>query len=408
MDGIQSIWPERDKDDLMKKRPEPGKRQALQKYLHLMSKILPCSTLSLNPNISFRLSQASRDLVEDDSHRIMRIANALKEALAQGAPAALDVASFGTTLKTLSSTPLKNVNLRQIYPRFMILCWYSQLRELISLYQSDESVNSNKVRNMVKGMQVLGLPGGGFAGDWYITVPSGSVSETLGARIKAALLSPQEDLKRFIDGVGLPAWPREGSLFFGAGFGDVLESAVSCNGNLEQRERIIKDINSLLKIVASKQRYAADLTVSLEKLKQESNEKRLKFTLKEVCKRLEYLDKKGQLTNGTGLLPALEELLANGTGLLSAVRRYNELKEAARADRESLMAWPGGSVHLTSILEIHRHANRRSQLPGYQKIRSELFALLRQWQSRQKDPRGLESRNIVDHVIALARIAYAG
>jgi KaiC/GvpD/RAD55 family RecA-like ATPase len=408
MDGIQSIWPDWGREDLMKGRPEPSKKQTLEKYLQLMNQILPCSTLFLNPNVPSRLSQASRNLVEDHSYRIARNANALKEALAQGAPAALDVDSFGTTLKTLSSKLLKNVNLRQAYPRYMVLCWYSQLRELISLHQNDEAVESNKVRNMVKDMQVLGLPGGGFAGDWYITVPSGSVSETLGARIKTALLGPQEDLKRFIDGVGLPAWPREDSLFFGASFGDVLESAVWCNGDLEQRERIIKDINNLLKVVAPKQTQSADLMAYLEQSKAVSNRRRLKLILKKICTGLECMDKKGQPASSPRLLPALEELLANGTRFLSAVRRYNELKEAARANRESLMAWPGGSVPLTDVLEIHRHANRRSQLSGYQEIRSELFALLRHWQSKQKDPRGLESRNSVDHVIELARIAYVG
>jgi len=73
------------------------------------------------------------------------------------------------------------------------LCWYSQLRELIA-----------RRPDLSDKLKVVGLPGGGFTGDWYIGVAKGSVSPSIGRVVLKKLCSRAEGYRRFLCGVGLP------------------------------------------------------------------------------------------------------------------------------------------------------------------------------------------------------------
>jgi KaiC/GvpD/RAD55 family RecA-like ATPase len=73
------------------------------------------------------------------------------------------------------------------------ICWYSELRELIECYP-----------RLASQLYVYRLPGGGFTGDWRISVMKGSVSVNLGYDVLRILCGEEEDYKRFIMGVGLP------------------------------------------------------------------------------------------------------------------------------------------------------------------------------------------------------------
>jgi hypothetical protein len=75
----------------------------------------------------------------------------------------------------------------------VFLCWYSQLRELITVHP-----------HLASRIKVCALPGGGFSGDWYLGISKGSVSVELGKEIIEMLSSPQEQYKRLLAGVGLP------------------------------------------------------------------------------------------------------------------------------------------------------------------------------------------------------------
>ena len=75
------------------------------------------------------------------------------------------------------------------------LCWYTQLREWMSMDKSGE---------WARDLRVLPLPGGGFRGDWYLGVVKGSVSRSLGEDLINNLCSSKEDYKRFARGIGLP------------------------------------------------------------------------------------------------------------------------------------------------------------------------------------------------------------
>lgn len=77
------------------------------------------------------------------------------------------------------------------------LCWYSQLRDLIQ-----------RKPELAGELRVCSLPGGGFAGDWYLGIVDGSVSLALGRSIISILCSKGEQYKRLVRGVGLPALLR--------------------------------------------------------------------------------------------------------------------------------------------------------------------------------------------------------
>lgn len=77
----------------------------------------------------------------------------------------------------------------------MYICWYTQLRDFLR----DNPQHISK-------LAVMGLPGGGFSGDWMIEVMPGSLSNVLGTDTLDLMCKPEEEIKRFIQGVGLPAW----------------------------------------------------------------------------------------------------------------------------------------------------------------------------------------------------------
>lgn len=98
--------------------------------------------------------------------------------------------------------------------KFILLAWYSHVRELLELLdQAKIECSDVDKRTSVANLRVLSLPAGGFKGDWYLQVPAGSVSESLGRNVCNELLNPVEDFNRFVAGVGLPCWPGKGSTF---------------------------------------------------------------------------------------------------------------------------------------------------------------------------------------------------
>jgi hypothetical protein len=77
------------------------------------------------------------------------------------------------------------------------VCWYSQLRELVSEYPQ-----------LGSKLRVCPLPGRGFKGDWFLGVVDGSVSLSLGEDVLRTLCADNEEHKRFVRGVGLPVGRR--------------------------------------------------------------------------------------------------------------------------------------------------------------------------------------------------------
>jgi KaiC/GvpD/RAD55 family RecA-like ATPase len=128
------------------------------------------------------------------------------------------------------------------------ICWYSELRELIENHPP-----------LASQLYVYSLPGGGFTGDWRISLMKGSVSVNLGYDVLKILCSEEEDYKRFVMGVGLPsngrfykgqnlkknvdskflAWPNSKLLFDNQ------------NNNLDKK--ILRDINKNLVKVKEKE-----------------------------------------------------------------------------------------------------------------------------------------------------------
>jgi len=198
--------------------------------------------------------------------------------------------------------------------RFIIFCWYSHLREILHLSHEAQKAN-NQYADIAKEMHVLSLPGGGFTGDWYLDVHPGSVSESLGQKIKNSLLNPQADFERFSSGVGLPSAPRKTSEF---GTFPILEKADNAD--------------------------------------KESWEK--------------------------------------------AKSRYDELKRSCIENH--LKGWPGSETNLSTVMQIHQFANRRSKIKGYQEIRGALFSLMKLHLSEvSKDGKGTESENLYESIIEL-------
>ena len=76
---------------------------------------------------------------------------------------------------------------------FMHICWYSELRELLS-----------RNPGLSDKLEIFPLPGKGFKGDWHIGILNGSVSANLGLRVIEKLCNKNEDFKRFTLGIGLP------------------------------------------------------------------------------------------------------------------------------------------------------------------------------------------------------------
>lgn len=77
----------------------------------------------------------------------------------------------------------------------MYICWYTQLREFLK--DNPEYISE---------ICITGMPGGGFSGDWMIEVMPGSLSSDLGVDTLNLLCNREEEIKRFIQGVGLPSW----------------------------------------------------------------------------------------------------------------------------------------------------------------------------------------------------------
>lgn len=86
--------------------------------------------------------------------------------------------------------------------------WYSQLRELIE-----------RCPDLATRLDICALPGHGFRGDWFAGIIRGSVNPAFGQRIIKIMCGQEEDHKRYVRGVGLPArssfytpafyaWPR--------------------------------------------------------------------------------------------------------------------------------------------------------------------------------------------------------
>jgi hypothetical protein len=120
-------------------------------------------------------------------------ASSLGELLKKVSSRRRELASFGKLFSKILPRD-DDVEIRPLEANAAIyLCWYSQLRELIA---------GNP--QLAPRLKIVALPQGGFTGDWKIGVRSGSVSANLGRAVLEKLLSPTEDYKRFVQGVGLP------------------------------------------------------------------------------------------------------------------------------------------------------------------------------------------------------------
>ncbi len=90
----------------------------------------------------------------------------------------------------------RKYNSRKLYDNsVMYICWYTQLRE----FMKDNP-------GYISDMCITGMPGGGFRGDWMIEVMPGSLSSDLGIDTLNMLCNREEEIKRFVQGVGLPSW----------------------------------------------------------------------------------------------------------------------------------------------------------------------------------------------------------
>ncbi len=285
---------------------------ALPNYLDLMSRILPKAYPLFSTDASSELSPQARELVQTPEQRArMHLERLRREQVGRAV-----AEQISDALKSLSPSQDGSAETH----RYLILCWYSHLRELIAKYESatqNGDLDSSAVRKVVGAMQVLALPGKGFRGDWYLEVPAGSVSEFLGKGIKDALLRPEEDLKRFIEGIGIPSWPRKGTTF--------------CSK--AQRRK-------------------------LDTLRSEDVEQ--------------------------------------------AEARFEHLKKAAEPGRKLLKAWPGGSVTLDYVMSRHCEANRRSELPGYAKVRGELYGVMKTLMDQNETGITVDREAIAKYVVSLA------
>jgi hypothetical protein len=66
-----------------------------------------------------------------------------------------------------------------------------------------------------------------------------------------------------------------------------------------------------------------------------------------------------------------------GVGLPHWPDNPGENQQDYKKSRENIMAWPGASVPISKVLEIHGEANRRSNLFGYEQIRHEFFRIIK-------------------------------
>ena len=174
-----------------------------------------------------------RERLERDNikPKLTEYINCLKKILPEAKPL------FDTKGKLNDDT--KNIFTQE--KKFIGLAWYTHIRELIDLmlsnYNNSTHTNLNCIKDQIKSMRILSLPGGGFTGDWHLQVQRGSVSEALGNKIREQILNPIEDFKRFTEGVGLPSWPRHDSKILEIGYEQKRKSEHLCNLEKTAKER---------------------------------------------------------------------------------------------------------------------------------------------------------------------------
>jgi KaiC/GvpD/RAD55 family RecA-like ATPase len=205
--------------------------------------------------------------------------------------------------------------------RFLILGWYSHIREMIGQFMDRRPTSSEEANKRHDCLRVLALPGGGFTGDWYLHVPSGSVSESLGMQARDVLLEPAEDFRRFMEGVGLPCWPHLAKDFHGR--------SRATTGDPE------KDLGKGSSAGADRERSKA---------------------------------RTKDIASGVGSPDQWQ----------AAERRFVGLQRHAWHISHQIAAWPGApeGVTLESVLRIHNRANLRSRLRGYTAIHGELAGIM--------------------------------
>jgi len=131
------------------------------------------------------------------------------------------------------------------------ICWYSELRELIDLYP-----------NLTSQLYVYRLPGGGFTGDWRISLMKGSVSVNLGKEVLNLLCDEEEDYKRFLMGVGLPTNSR---FYKGANFEKNLKSKFLAWPGSKLLFDGNNSLDTPLQVASSSHRYS-NFIISMKKL----------------------------------------------------------------------------------------------------------------------------------------------
>jgi KaiC/GvpD/RAD55 family RecA-like ATPase len=362
----------------------------LATYLQAIRLFLLLSRPLVDATSPWKLSPAARMLVESPLESatfcLDRATHELKHIFGDAEPLKDFEVGKHRVLKSASAMSSPPPRTR----RYVILCWYSHLRELLALYQQElrlDRLNAIAVQDLVSNMQVMRLPGNGFTGDWYLDVPSGSVSESLGSGIKNALLQPEEDLKRFVEGVGLPAWPREESDFFCT---PRLEHLAGTMRDSPTREHEVVEFTQLLKGVGCLVKELGDRSTS----KQESENKKVaQSKIKNILTMIETVPQSVEWIHEIEplchTLRAFERELKHWVSQRSAsigdtdddeftraFVRFHDLQEAARAGRNLMQAWPNSSVSVSDILAIHRLANRRSSLRNYASVRGELYSVV--------------------------------
>ena len=376
-------------------------RDPLTDYLALMKVILTKAQPLVAPDSPWELSTAARNLAQTWPEYVATRVNQLKaDFLSHGNSQHSERVS--SALKHLSKSARKQPERQQ---RYLILSWYSHLRELIAMYQAEmkrERLSREPVRSLVANMSVLGLPGNGFKGDWYLEVPPGSVSESLGNDIKQALLRPEEDLKRFVEGVGLPSWPSKESHFFNLGEIVTLFQENLKDGSTHCRVSVEAFLAALGKDAEQRKKLTGICNDLREALGEKGASDKLRKATKDLCDELGELEKnwKSELSDPSHGKP---EPLSdpNLEEFERAYTRFHDLKEAAGVGRESVAAWPGGEVRLDEVMTLHRKANRRSSFDGYRKVRGELYSVMHSLSEGPDSSDDLDARR-VEHMISLA------
>ena len=290
-------------------------------------------------------------------------------------PAALQFFANGTAVREYD--PHYNCDIRQMVEGrkdFVLLCWYTQARHFIKKAQEKEP-------GIGAELWILPLPNKGFRGDWYLQVDRDSVSPALGKQICERLLRNEEQMKRFFDGVALPAWHKFGrtNLYFEKYMAprvqEIIAAALSLTTSYMTETSTVKDEKEILSRVK---------------------------TLRDLCKdsvRSYFVEEAGLKMRGESVgqrtTPGeVKEFLiaAETKGVTCPPEHMASLLELGENTDRLLPAFRGSGQQVHDILRVHAEAKKRSEIGReydasgteiptqnrlYKDIHAELYFLLR-------------------------------